>query len=321
VTQTEIPNLQDIIAAHGRIAPYIHRTPILTSTSINALAGCSIHFKCENLQKAGAFKIRGATNAVLSLAPEDTANGIATHSSGNHAQAVALAAQIRGIRSFVVMPKNSPKVKVEAVKGYGAEITFCENHIDSRQETLDEVLERTGAKFIHPYNNIKVIEGQATSAMELLEDVKDLDTIIAPVGGGGLLSGTSLSVRYLSPDTSIIGSEPKAVDDAFRSLAAGSIQSNETTHTIADGLKTNLGDITFGIIREHVSEIITVSEDAITEAMHMIWERMKIIIEPSSAVPFAAVLSKPHTFKGKRVGLIVTGGNVELGKLPFSLNT
>jgi len=319
VTRTEIPSLQDIIAAHERIAPYIHRTPVLTSTSINALAGCDIHFKCENLQKVGAFKIRGATNAVLSLAPEDTANGIATHSSGNHAQAVALAAQNRGIRSFVVMPENSPKVKVEAVKGYGAEITFCENHIDSRQETLDEILSQTGATFIHPYNNIKVIEGQATAAMELLEDVGNLDTIITPVGGGGLLSGTSLSAHYLSPGTSVIGSEPTEVDDAFRSLASGLIESNETTDTIADGLKTNLGDITFGIIQEHISEIITVSEGAIADAMRCIWERMKIIIEPSSAVPFAAILSQPQTFKGKRVGLIVTGGNVALDQLPFSL--
>ncbi len=319
MTRTEIPSLQDIIAAHERIAPYIHRTPVLTSTSINALAGCDIHFKCENLQKVGAFKIRGATNAVLSLAPEDTANGIATHSSGNHAQAVALAAQNRGIRSFVVMPENSPKVKVEAVKGYGAEITFCENHIDSRQETLDEILSQTGATFIHPYNNIKVIEGQATAAMELLEDVGNLDTIITPVGGGGLLSGTSLSAHYLSPGTSVIGSEPTEVDDAFRSLASGLIESNETTDTIADGLKTNLGDITFGIIQEHISEIITVSEGAIADAMRCIWERMKIIIEPSSAVPFAAILSQPQTFKGKRVGLIVTGGNVALDQLPFSL--
>ena len=320
MTPTEIPSLQDIIAAHERIAPYIHRTPVLTSRSINDLAGCSIYFKCENLQKIGAFKIRGATNAVLSLSPEDTSNGVATHSSGNHAQAVALAARNKGLSSFVVMPENSAKVKVEAVKGYGAEITFCKNDIDSRQETLDKVISRTGAKFIHPYNDVEVIAGQATAAMELLEDVAELDIILAPIGGGGLLSGTSLSTHYISPSTTIIGSEPKEVDDAFRSLAAGSIQNNETTDTIADGLKTNLGDITFGIIRNHVSQIITVSEDEIVDAMRKIWERMKIIIEPSSAVPFAAILREPHTFKGKRVGLIVTGGNIELDKLPFSLN-
>jgi len=320
VTPTEIPSLQDITAAHERIAPYIHRTPVLTSGSINNLAGCSIYFKCENLQKIGAFKIRGATNAVLSLSPEDTSNGVATHSSGNHAQAVALAARNKGLSSFVVMPENSAKVKVEAVKGYGAEITFCKNDIESRQETLDKVISRTGAKFIHPYNDVEVIAGQATAAMELLEDVAELDIILAPIGGGGLLSGTSLSTHYISPSTTIIGSEPKEVDDAFRSLAAGSIQNNETTDTIADGLKTNLGDITFGIIRNHVSQIITVSEDEIVDAMRKIWERMKIIIEPSSAVPFAAILREPHTFKGKRVGLIVTGGNVELDKLPFSLN-
>ena len=320
MTSTEIPSLQDIIAAHERIAPYIHRTPILTSRCINDLAGCSIYFKCENLQKIGAFKIRGATNAVLSLSPEDTSNGVATHSSGNHAQAVALAARNKGLSSFVVMPENSAKVKVEAVKGYGAEITFCKNDIDSRQETLDKVISRTGAKFIHPYNDVEVIAGQATAAMELLEDVAELDIILAPIGGGGLLSGTSLSTHYISPSTTIIGSEPKEVDDAFRSLAAGSIQNNETTDTIADGLKTNLGDITFGIIRNHVGQIITVSEDEIVDAMRKIWERMKIIIEPSSAVPFAAILREPHTFKGKRVGLIVTGGNIELDKLPFSLN-
>jgi len=320
VTPTELPSLQDIIAAHERIAPYIHRTPVLTSRSINDLAGCSIYFKCENLQKIGAFKIRGATNAVLCLSPEDTSNGVATHSSGNHAQAVALAARNKGLSSFVVMPKNSAKVKIEAVKGYGAEITFCENDLDSRQETLDKVLSKTGAKFIHPYNDVKVIAGQATAAMELLEDVAEIDIILAPIGGGGLLSGTSLYTHYISPGTTIIGSEPKEVDDAFRSLAAGSIQNNETTDTIADGLKTNVGDITFGIIKNHVSQIITVSEDEIVDAMRKIWERMKIIIEPSSAVPFAAILREPHIFKGKRVGLIVTGGNVELDKLPFSLN-
>ena len=320
MTPTELPSLQDIIAAHERIAPYIHRTPVLTSGSINDLAGCSIYFKCENLQKIGAFKIRGATNAVLSLSPEDTSNGVATHSSGNHAQAVALAARNKGLSSFVVMPENSAKVKVEAVKGYGAEITFCENDIDSRQETLDKVISRTGAKFIHPYNDVEVIAGQATAAMELLEEIGEIDIVLAPVGGGGLLSGTCLSTHYVSPSTTIIGSEPKEVDDAFRSLAAGSIQNNETTDTIADGLKTNLGDITFGIIKNHVSQIITVSEDEIVDAMRKIWERMKIIIEPSSAVPFAAILREPHTFKGKRVGLIVTGGNIELDKLPFSLN-
>ena len=312
-----IPSIDNINAAHERIAPYIHRTPVLTSQSLDNIAGCSIHFKCENFQKIGAFKIRGATNAILSLLPDETSKGVATHSSGNHAQAVALAARTQGLSSYIVMPGNSSKVKIEAVKGYGAEVTFCENNIDSRQKTLDEVLKRTGARFIHPFNDVKVIEGQATAAKELLEEVGRLDIIIAPIGGGGLMSGTCLSAHYLSPKTTVIGSEPEEVDDAFRSLASGSIQENETTDTIADGLKTNLADLTFGIIQDHISEIITVSEHEITEAMRIVWERLKIIIEPSSAVPFAAILKQPETFRGKQVGLILTGGNVELGSLPF----
>ncbi|MBL4753108.1 MAG: pyridoxal-phosphate dependent enzyme [Flavobacteriales bacterium] len=312
-----LPSLEEIEAAHERIKPFIHRTPVYTSQSIDRIAGCSIHFKCENFQKIGAFKIRGATNALLSLTENELSNGVATHSSGNHAQAVALAARDNGRKAYVVMPENSSKVKVEAVKSYGAQITFCGTAVESRQETLNKVLQETGASFIHPYNNLQVITGQATAAKELLEDVQDLDIVIAPVGGGGLMSGTCLASHYLSPHTEIIGSEPENVNDAFRSLAAGTIQTNQTTDTIADGLKTNLGDLTFEIIKEHISQIITVSESEIIEAMRLIWERMKIIIEPSSAVPLAAILREPQKFKGKRVGLIVTGGNVELGSLPF----
>jgi len=311
------PSLAKIVLAHQKIAPFIHRTPVYTSLGIDSITGCSIHFKCENFQKIGAFKIRGATNALLSMTEDELSNGVATHSSGNHAQAVASAARENGRKAYIVMPENSSKVKVEAVKGYGAEITFCGTAIESRQDALDKVLKETGASFIHPYNDLEVITGQATAAKELLEDVADLDILIAPIGGGGLISGTCLSAHYLSPNTAIIGSEPETVNDAFRSLAVGSIQTNQTTNTIADGLKTNLGELTFGIIKEHVSQIITVSESEIVAAMRLIWERMKIIIEPSSAVPFAAILSEPQRFKGKRVGLIVTGGNVELGSLPF----
>ena len=318
MTSSPIPTLEDIAAAHKRIAPFVRKTPVYTSRSIDGLAGCSIYFKCENFQKIGAFKIRGATNAILSLSNQETSKGVATHSSGNHAQAVALAALKNDIKAYIVMPENSSKVKVAAVKSYGAEITFCESNIESRQTTLDEVLKETGAHFIHPYNNVKVIAGQATAAKELLEEVENPDIVIAPIGGGGLMSGTCLSTHYIAPDTEIIGSEPENVNDAFRSLEAGSIQTNVTTNTIADGLKTNLGDITFAIIREHVSRIITVSEDEILNAMRIIWERMKIIVEPSSAVPLAAILSAPQHFKGKRVGLIITGGNVELEDLPFN---
>lgn len=317
MTPSPFPTLADITAAHQRIAPHIHKTPVLSSHSINEIAGCEIHFKCENLQKIGAFKIRGATNAILNLTEDERTNGVATHSSGNHAQAVALAARENGLKAYVVMPQNSSEVKVEAVKGYGAEITFCENDIESRQSTLEKILQETDAKFIHPYNNIDVITGQATVARELIEQTDGLDIIIAPIGGGGLMSGTCLSALYLSENTNVIGSEPANVDDAFRSLAAGAIQTNDTTDTIADGLKTNLGEIAFSIIKGHVDQIITVSEDEIISAMRIVWERMKIIIEPSSAVPFAAIMREPQIFKDKQVGLIVTGGNVELGSLPF----
>lgn len=311
------PSLEDLNAAHQRIKPFIHRTPVYTSESINKISGCSIYFKCENLQKIGAFKIRGATNAILKLSDTERANGVCTHSSGNHAQAIALAARENGLKAYVVMPKNSSKVKVEAVKGYGADITFCKNSIASRQETLDRIKAATHSKFIHPFDNIDVITGQATAAKELLEDIEKLDIITAPIGGGGLMSGTCLATHYLSPTTQIIGSEPEKVDDALRSLASGSIQTNEQTETIADGLKTDLSKLTFEIIQEHVRQIITVSEDEIIAAMRMVWERMKMIIEPSSAVPLAAILKEPSLFNNRRVGLIVTGGNVELKSLPF----
>jgi len=312
------PNQQQIIQAHERIAPFIHRTPIITSETINKITGAKLYFKCENFQKVGAFKKRGATNAILCLSDEQKAKGVITHSSGNHGQAVALAAKEQGIKATVVMPDNSPAVKFEATKGYGAEVVFCSANIQSRAETVERVIKDTGAHFIHPFNDYDIIAGQATAAKELIEDVTDLEIVLAPIGGGGLMSGTCLSAKYFSPDTKIIGAEPAEVDDAFRSLQSGTIESNASTNTIADGLKTPLGDKTFPIIREHVQEIITVKESEIMAALQLIWERMKIIIEPSSAVPLAALLKGKELFKDQRVGIILTGGNIDLKSVVFT---
>ena len=312
------PNQQQIIQAHERIAPFIHRTPIITSETINKITGAKLYFKCENFQKVGAFKKRGATNAILCLSDEQKAKGVITHSSGNHGQAVALAAKEQGIKATVVMPDNSPAVKFEATKGYGAEVVFCSANIQSRAETVERVIKDTGAHFIHPFNDYDIIAGQATAAKELIEDVTDLEIVLAPIGGGGLMSGTCLSAKYFSPDTKIIGAEPAEVDDAFRSLQSGTIESNASTNTIADGLKTPLGDKTFPIIREHVQEIITVKESEIMKALQLIWERMKIIIEPSSAVPLAAILKSKKQFQGSRIGIILTGGNIDLKSVDFT---
>lgn len=312
-----IPTRQDIVETHAAIAEMIHYTPLMMSETLNHISGAQLFFKCENFQKIGAFKMRGASSAALRLTEEELERGLATHSSGNHAQAVARAAQMLGVPAYIVMPENAPKIKIEATKGYGAEIIFCAPTVESRETTLQGVVERTGATFIHPYNDYNVIAGQATCAFELLQDVEELDTIIAPVGGGGLLSGTALSTRYWSPGTKVIGAEPKAVDDAWRSMQSGQIESNATTNTIADGLRTNLGEKTFDIIRQHVDDIITVSEEAIVEAMRLVWERMKIIIEPSCAVPVAAVLQNKERFEDETVGIILTGGNVDLQHLPF----
>ncbi len=312
-----IPTRQDIAETHVAISEMIHFTPLMLSESLNAISGAQLFFKCENFQKIGAFKMRGASSAALRLTDEELEQGLATHSSGNHAQAVARAAQLLGVPAYIVMPENAPLIKVEATKGYGAEVIFCAPTVEARETTLQAVVERTGATFIHPYNDYNVIAGQATCAYELLQEVEELDTIIAPVGGGGLLSGTALSTRYWSPSTKVIGAEPKAVDDAWRSMQSGHIESNATTNTIADGLRTNLGEKTFGIIRQHVDDIITVSEEAIVEAMLLVWERMKIIIEPSCAVPVAAVLQNKERFENETVGIILTGGNVDLKKLPF----
>lgn len=305
---------ETIEQAHERIKPYIHRTPVMTSSGLNEMAGCSLYFKCENFQKIGAFKARGATNAVLSLSPEARNKGIATHSSGNHAQAVARAARIAGVPAYIVMPRNAPEVKKRGVRGYGGQIFECEPTSEAREKMLEEVIQKTGATLVHPFNDYAVIAGQATAAKELIEDVPEqLDVILTPVGGGGLLSGTLLAVKYFSPVTTVIAGEPAGSDDAYRSLQSGKIEPAQA-NTIADGLLTSLGDKTFAIIREHVKEIITVTDEEIVQAMRLIWERLKIIIEPSCAVPFAAVLKAKEKFAGKKVGIILSGGNVDLDR-------
>ena len=310
--------LSDIRQAAELINPLIHRTPVLTSETLNRKSGAQLFFKCENFQRAGAFKMRGAANAVLSLSDTDRVKGVATHSSGNHGQALAKAAQSVGIPAYIVMPRTAPEVKKRAVAEYGAEIIFCEPTLQAREDTLNQVIDRTGATFVHPYNNEQVITGQATAALELIEDTVDLDVVMAPVGGGGLLSGTALSTHYLLPQAEVIAGEPVGADDAYRSLQAGRIIPSEQPDTIAAGLLTSLGDKTFPIIQEYVKEIITVSDEEIVSAMRLIWERMKIIIEPSCAVPLAALLKRSDNFSGKRVGIILTGGNVDLASLPFA---
>ena len=312
-----IPTAADIRATQEAIRPMIHRTPVLTCESINTMAGARLFFKCENFQKIGAFKMRGAASAALRLSDKEKERGLATHSSGNHAQAVALSARLLGLPAYIVMPNTSPAIKKAATEGYGAEVTLCENTLAARERTLEAVVERTGATFIHPFNDYNVIAGQATAAKELIEDTEALDCIIAPVGGGGLMSGTALSTRYFSPGTLAYGAEPKAVDDAYRSFKSGTLLENTTIDTIADGLRTNLGEKTFDIIQRELEDIFTVSEEAIIAAMRLVWERMKIVIEPSCAVPLAAVLANRPVFEGKKVGVILTGGNVDLERLPF----
>ena len=308
-----IPDKQAIEQAHRRIKDYIQSTPILRSEGLDEMAGCELFFKCENFQKIGAFKARGAMNAALLLSPEEKAKGIAAHSSGNHAQAVARAAKILGIRSYIVMPHNSSEIKRRGVAGYGGEIFLCEPTIEAREQTLKDVIKRTGATEIHPFNNYAVIAGQATAAKELIEDAGALDIIIAPVGGGGLLSGTALSAKFFSPSTGVIGAEPEGADDAFRSMQSGKIEPT-ASNSVADGLLTSLGDKTFDIIRTDVREIITANDKEIIAAMRLVWERLKIVIEPSAAVPLAVVLKVKQKFLGKRVGIIFSGGNVDLEK-------
>ena len=311
---------QHIIDAHERIRPFIHRTPVLTSQTLDAISGSTLFFKCENFQKVGAFKIRGAMNAVLSLPKEKIINGIATHSSGNHAQAIAYAARQVNTKAYIVMPDNSPKVKVDAVKGYGAEIHFCKPTLEAREITLTAIVGKTGATFIHPFNDYQVITGQATCAKELIEDCPNLDCIIAPVGGGGLLSGTLLSTHYFSPATAVYAGEPEGAADAILSFKNGQIEKAPYIDTIADGLLTTLGDKTFPIIWQYVKDILTVSDKEIIAAMRLVYERMKIVTEPSGAVSLAAVLNNKELFAGKRVGVIFTGGNAELGSLAERFN-
>jgi len=312
-----IPTFEDVERAHSIVQKFAHRTPVLTSTSINKITGGEIYFKCENFQKVGAFKFRGACNAVFSLSEKDAPKGVATHSSGNHAAALALAAKMRGISAQIVMPNNSPEIKKKAVAGYGAKITFCEPTLQARESTLAKIVEETGATEIHPYNNFYVIAGQGTAAKELIEDGGEFDIILAPVGGGGLLSGTALSTKHLLPECKVIAAEPAGADDAFRSFQAKKIIPSIQPKTIADGLLTSLGERNFAIIMDKVDDIVTVSEEKIVEAMRMIWERMKIIIEPSSAVPLAAIIQNKIDIQNKKVGIILSGGNLDLGKLPF----
>jgi len=308
---------EDVQAAAQRIAPYVHRTPVLTSRALNRLSGADLFFKAENFQKVGAFKARGACNAVFSLGEEEVRWGVATHSSGNHAQAVAYAAALRGIPATVVMPENAPPVKVAAVRDYGATIVWSGSHPLDRERRLEALLRETGATFIHPSNDPRVIAGQGTAALELLADVPDLDVVMVPVGGGGLLAGTALAVTGLSPGSATVAAEPETVDDAYRSFRDGCIYPSTNAETVADGLRTFLGDINFPIIRRYVDEIVTVSEEGIIAAMRLVWERMKIIIEPSSAVPVAALWEHPTRFRQRRIGIILSGGNVDLDHLPW----
>lgn len=300
-----------------RISPHIHRTPVLNSKLINEIAGTNLFFKCENFQRMGAFKMRGATNAILNLSEKEKKKGVVTHSSGNFAQALSLAAQTLNIPAYIVMPKNAPQVKKDAVRTYNGKITECEPTLEAREKAAQQIQTEKGATFIHPSNDMAVILGQATAAMELLEDQAQLNTVVCPVGGGGLIAGTALAVKYFGKNCECIGAEPLAVDDAWRSLQSGKIETNSSFNTIADGLKTQLGDQNFPIILEHVTAIIRVSESEILEAMKLIWERMKIVVEPSSAVALAAVLKEKEWFKNKSIGIIISGGNVDLSNLPF----
>lgn len=312
-----IPTFDDVLAAHERIKPHIHRTPVLTSNFLNALTGAKLFFKCENFQKAGVFKARGASNAVFSL-PEDVLDkGVATHSSGNHALSLSYAAGRRGIPCTVVMPRTAPQAKKDAVKGYGGRIVECEPSTSSREASFAEVVKETGAEFVHPYNDHRVIAGQGTCSRELIEQVPDLDAVIAPIGGGGMISGTCLTLSNLAPTMEIYAAEPEQADDAYRSFKAGHIIADDAPETVADGLKVPLKELTWHFVSNHVTDILTASEQEIVDAMKLIWKRMKIVMEPSSAVPLATILKNKKVFAGKRVGVIITGGNVDLNKLPW----
>jgi len=316
-----IPTWDDVLVAHERIRPYVHRTPVLTSSFLDRLTGASLFFKCENLQKAGAFKVRGASNAVFGLSEAEAARGVATHSSGNHALSLSYAAGRRGIPCHVVMPRTAPQAKKDAVIGYGGSITECEPSTTSREAVFAEVQARTGADFVHPYNDPRVIAGQATCSRELTEQVEGLDAVIAPIGGGGMVSGTCLTLSTIAPGVEIYAAEPEQADDAARSFRAGHIIADDAPNTVADGLKVPLKELTWHFVSRHVTDILTASEQEIIDAMRLTWARMKIVMEPSSAVPLATILKNPETFRGKRVGVIITGGNVDLDKLPWQGGT
>ncbi|NUB46270.1 pyridoxal-phosphate dependent enzyme [Fertoebacter nigrum] len=313
----DIPTFDDVLAAHDRIRPYIHRTPVLTSAFLNALTGAELFFKCENFQKAGAFKVRGASNAVFGLADDQLARGVATHSSGNHALSLSYAAGRRGIPCTVVMPRTAPQAKKDAVRGYGGFIVECEPSTSSREAVFAGVVAASGADFVHPYNDPRVIAGQATCSRELLEQVPGLDAVIAPIGGGGMISGTCLTVSSTAPGVQVYAAEPAQADDAARSFRAGHIIADDAPDTVADGLKVPLKDLTWHFVKNHVSDIFTASEAEIIAAMRLTWARMKMVIEPSCAVPLATILNNPDVFRGRRVGVIITGGNVDLDKLPW----
>lgn len=313
----ELPTLEEIESAAHRIEAYAHRTPVLTSQNLDELVLAHLFFKCENFQKCGAFKFRGACNAVLSLDEESAARGVATHSSGNHAAALAYAARLRGIHATVVMPSNANPKKKAAVEHYGGQVHTCGEALSDRERTLERIVAATGATIIHPYNDARIIAGQGTAARELLEQVPGLEIVLCPIGGGGLISGTAIAVAGIQPRTVVMGAEPAGADDAYRSLEAGRILTCDEPVTMADGLRANLGHLTFAAIQTHVKCIVTVSEVAIAQAMRLVWERMKIVIEPSAAVPMAALLEAPEQFAGRRVGIILSGGNVDLDQLPW----
>ncbi len=312
-----IPDFDDVRKAHERIKPHIHRTPVLTSSYFNSLTGAELFFKCENLQKAGVFKARGASNAVFSLSEEQAARGVATHSSGNHGLSLSYAAGRRGISASVVMPRTAPRAKKDAVRGYGATVVECEPSTSSREAVFAEVVASSGADFVHPYNDPRVIAGQGTCALELVEQAGPLDALVAPIGGGGMVSGSCLTLSNVSPKTRIYAAEPEQADDAYRSFKAGHIIADDAPVTIADGLKVPLKDLTWHFVSTYVSDILLCSEQEIIDAMYLIWQRMKIVVEPSSAVTMATILKNPQLFEGQRVGVILTGGNVDLKKLPW----
>ncbi len=310
-------SLADLHGAADRLLPIAHHTPVMTSASLDALAGASLHFKCENFQRGGAYKFRGAANAVALLTDEQAAAGVVTHSSGNHATCLSLAAKLRGVPAHIVVPRNAPLIKQRAIVAYGGQLTLCEPTLVARQAEADRIQRATGAVFVHPYDNESVIAGQGTVALEMFTQVRGLEILVAPVSGGGLLSGLCIAARFITPAVEVWGAEPKLADDAFRSLRDGKLQPNDNMGTIADGLRASLSDRTYGILRQNVRGIVTVTEEQIIAAMRLVWERMKLVVEPSAAVSLAAVLEAHEQFRGRRVGVILTGGNVDLDKLPW----